>query len=315
MPAVLGAVAAASVAYEAGLRPATRSSRSTKSPILGFTELRKKTLLSAKGQVLHFQVKRPGHEGLINLDVQPRREATADAPTIGIVPSDSLEIGDFQAPPGMVDAPTTYQALEGKERESKVDVLVAAGPVGEEPVRLNTIVDYDRLLARYADRPIKHVIERRPILPSGDHGSPIEQFELILPINHFLDFGLRMEIEPINGIRKDSPAETAGFRKGDRIVKVNGQDFDPMRLPGICYRKCRQTDDLRGRARRRGRQTADGGADRDPRRHSPADQVCRAGRRAGRRGRLSAFPIRSGPMSSRSGPTRQRPRPASSRAT
>ena len=45
-----------------------------------------------------------------------------------------------------------------------------------------------------------------------------------------------MEIEPISGIRKDSPAEAAGFRKGDRIVKVNGQgDFDPIRLPGLCF--------------------------------------------------------------------------------
>ena len=232
---VLGAVAAGSVAYEAGLRPGDEIVAIDEKPILGFTELRKKTLLSAKGQVLHFQVKRPGHEGLISLDVQPRREAAADAPTIGIVSSYSLEIGEFQAPPGMIGAPTTYQALKGKDRESKVDVLVAAGPVGDELVRLNTIVDYDRLLASYADRPIKHVIERRPILPSGDYGSPIEQFELILPVNRFLDFGLRMEMEPINGIRKDSPAEAAGFRKGDRIVKVNGQDFDPIQLPGICY--------------------------------------------------------------------------------
>ena len=232
---VMGAIAAGSVAYEAGLRPGDEIVAIDDRPVLGFNEVKKKTLLSAKGQVLHFQVKRAGHEGLISLDVQPRREATADAPTIGIVASDSLEIGFFKAPPGMVGAPATYQALEAKERESKVDVLVAAGPVGEDPVRLNTIIDYDRLLASYAERPIKHVIERRPILPSGEHGSPIEQFELILPANHFLDFGLRMEIEPINGIRKDSPAETAGFRKGDRIVKVNGKDVDPMRLPGDCY--------------------------------------------------------------------------------
>ena len=232
---VMGAIAAGSVAYEAGLRPGDEIVAIDDRPILGFNELRKKTLLSAKGQVLHFQVKRPGHEGLISLDVQPRREATADAPTIGIVASDSLDISYFKAPPGMEGAPTTYKALEDKERESKVDVLVAAGPVGEEPVRLNTIFDYDRLLASYFERPIKHVIERRPTLPSGDHGSPIEQFELILPVNRFLDFGLIMEIGPINGIRKDSPAEMAGFRKGDRIVKVSGKDVDPMRLPGDCY--------------------------------------------------------------------------------
>ena len=64
----------------------------------------------------------------------------------------------------------------------------------------------------------------------------MERFELTTPPNHFIDFGLRLEIEPISGIRKDSPAEKAGFRKGDRIVKVNGKDdFDPMKLPGDCF--------------------------------------------------------------------------------
>jgi regulator of sigma E protease len=236
LSAVLGAVSAGSVAYEAGLRAGDEIVAIDEKPVQGFTELRKRILLSAKGQVLRFQVKRPGHEGLINLDVQPRREASADAPTIGIVPSDSLEVVEFRAPPGMLDPPTTYHPLKDKERESKVDVLVAAGPVGEEPVRLSTIVDYDLVLARIADRPIKHLIERRPMQASGEHGTALETFELTIPKNDFVDFGLRMEIEPISGIRKDSPAEMAGFRPGDRIIKVNGQaDIDPIQLPGICF--------------------------------------------------------------------------------
>ena len=128
--------------------------------------------------------------------------------------------------------PPSYHALEGKERESKVDVLVAAGPVGEEPTPLDRRSSSTIACSPGTPiEPIKHVIERRPIVPAGEHGSAIERFELTLPANHFVDFGLRMEIEPISGIRKDSPAEKAGFRKGDRIVKVNGQDdFDPMRL-------------------------------------------------------------------------------------
>jgi regulator of sigma E protease len=233
--AVLGAVSSGSVAYEAGLRAGDEIVAIDDRPESGFSELRKTIALSSHGQVLHFQVKRPGHDELISLDLQPRRDAAADAPTIGILPSDSLEIGIFEAPPGMADPPT-YRALKGKERESKVDVLVEAGPVGESPVRLNTIMDYDRLLARYADRPITHVIERRPILPSGAQGAASERFAPTIPPNHFLDFGLRLEIGPIDGIRKDSPAEKAGFRKGDRIVKVNGKDdFDPMQLPGCCF--------------------------------------------------------------------------------
>ena len=241
LSSVLGAVSAGSVAYEAGLRAGDEVVAIDDRQDVGYTELRKKIAPSSKGQVLHFQVKRPGHDGLINLDVQPRRDATADSPTIGILPSDSLEIVDFKAPPGM-ENPPGYQALEDKERALKVDVLVAAGPAGEEPSQVNTIIEYDRLLARYADRPITHIIERRPILASGAQGTALERFALATPPNHMLDFGFRLEIEPISGIRKDSPAEKAGFRTGDRIIKVNGKDdFDPIQLPGKVFANAGKT--------------------------------------------------------------------------
>ena len=89
------------------------------------------------------------------------------------------------------------------------------------------------------------MIERRPISPSRVHGAAIDRSELTLPANHFVDFGLRMAIEPIRAIRKDSPAEKAGFRKGDRIVSVDGKDdVDPMRLPSRLLGQGRQADDL-----------------------------------------------------------------------
>ena len=132
--------------------------------------------------------------------------------------------------------PPAYPGLEGKDRKSKVDVLVAAGPAGKEPTPLTDVNQYDRLLAKYADQPITHVIERRPILPSGAHGTATDRFELTLPPTILSISGSGSAIEPISGIRKDSPADKAGFRKGDRIVKVNGQDdFDPMRLPSLCF--------------------------------------------------------------------------------
>jgi len=234
-PAILGAVTAGSPAYEAGLSVSDEIVAIDDRHDLGYTELVQKVLLSSQGQVLHFEVKRPGHKGLIGVDIQPRREATGDRPTIGILSSHSLEIGDFQAPAGMADPPN-YPGLKGNDRKSRVDVLVAAGPSGKEPTPLTDVIEYDRLLAKYADQPITHVIERRPILPSGGHGTAMDRFVLTLPPNHFVDFGVRLEIEPINGIRKDSPADKAGFRKGDRIVKVSGEgDFDPMRLPTMCF--------------------------------------------------------------------------------
>ena len=86
--------------------------------------------------------------------------------------------------------------------------------------------------------------ERRPdaaiLLEGGDDAaiakaaSP-KRVTATLPPNHFVDFGFRLTIGPIASIQAGSPADKAGFRKGDRIVKVDGQDFDPMRLPDLCY--------------------------------------------------------------------------------
>jgi regulator of sigma E protease len=234
LPAVLGAVSAGSPAYEAGLRAGDEIVAVDDHHALSYSDLQRQVLFSSHGEVLHFEVKRPGQERLVSLDIQPRREASADRPTIGILPSTSLKIADFQPPAGMTNPPS-YSPLEGKERESKVDVLVAAAAAGEEPARLVDINEYDRLLANCAERPVTHVIERRRI-SAGETEPPLARFELTFPPNRYVEFGLRLAIEPISGVRKNSPADRAGFRKGDRIVKVKGRDdFDPMQLPSLCH--------------------------------------------------------------------------------
>jgi regulator of sigma E protease len=232
--AVLGAIGAGSPAYEAGLRPYDEivAIDGQRNPDYG--DLLHKVVLSTGGQVLHFEVKRPGHDGLLAMDVPPQREGDSDRPTIGIAQGTSLLIIAFEPPSGMANAPA-YPPIATEDRESMIDLLLAAGPVGEVPTPLTEISQYDRLLAKFANKPITHVIERRRF-PSFDKGPPLKRFEVTLPPAQFLDFGLRLKIEPCTAVRKDSPAEKAGFRKGDLIVKVNGSDdFDPMRLATLCF--------------------------------------------------------------------------------
>jgi regulator of sigma E protease len=234
-PANLGIVAAGSPAYEAGLRAGDEIVAIDDRRDLGWNDLLQKVLFSSEGQVLHFQVKRPGQDKLMDLDLVARREATGDRPTVGIVYSSSLEMVDLDPPAGMAKPPK-YAPIEARERQSKVDVLVAAAPAGETTSPLSGVDAYDRLLARYRDRPITHQIERRPILPSGEHGPRLDKFELTTPPTHFRTLGLRLTIDPINAVRRDSIAEAAGFRKGDRILKVDGRaDIDPIELPWICH--------------------------------------------------------------------------------
>lgn len=233
-PATVGAVASSSPAYQAGLRAGDEIVAIDGRRDISYNTLLLKVALSGQGQVLHFGVERPGHQGLIEMDIQPRRDPKKEKPAIGVLPGYSLEIIGLLPPAGMANPPT-YARPKGKEAEKTVDMLVAAGPAGQEPAKLADVGEYQRLLARSIDRPIVHVIERRAA-DSAEDGPVLERFEVTMPPDRLVEFGFRLTAEPISAIRHGSPADQGGFRKGDRILKVGGRDdFDPMRLPTLCY--------------------------------------------------------------------------------
>jgi regulator of sigma E protease len=136
--------------------------------------------------------------------------------------------------------PPTYPGLDRAEEEDFIDTLAAAGPTDAQPKPIASIFDYERLLAGNLEVPIKHVIERRSG-SSGEDGPVREPLELTLPAAQFVDFRMRLAIEPIGAVQAGSPADDAGFRPGDRIIKVGvndelKDDFDPMQLPSICHK-------------------------------------------------------------------------------
>ena len=233
IPAKVGGVVPGSPAYKAGMRPGDEIVSIDGRQDVNFTTLTLKVALSANGQVLRFGVRRPGRDELIEMDIEPVREAKSERPTIGVLQAEGLSIGTFMPPAGMKDPPT-YPGLDRAESEDFIDTLAAAAPSDTEPAPMATIDDYQRMLAGNLDKPVKHVIERRSS-SSGEDGPVQERLELTLPRAYFVDLGLRLTIEPISAIQTGSPAEQAGFRPGDRIVKFDGRDFDPMRLPSLCH--------------------------------------------------------------------------------
>ncbi len=233
-PAKVGSVLAGSPAYKAGLEVGDEVEEIDGRREVSFNTLMLKVSLSRQDQVLRFGIRRSGHRELIPMEIQPVREADNYRPTIGVRPSESLSSGGFLAPPGMTDPPA-YPGLERRKSEPFVDTLVAAGPADGDLTPLTTIEEYDRLLSRNLSGKVKHVLERRAA-SAGEDGPVTERVELTLPPVQFLDFGLLLTAEPISAIRGGSPAEAAGFRPGDRLVKVDGHDFDPMRLPNQCLK-------------------------------------------------------------------------------
>ncbi len=234
MPAKIGAVKAGAPAYEAGIRPGDEIVAINGRQSLNFDHLRLKVRLSSEGQKLHFLLKRPGPTELVPLDIEPRRGPDEDMPGIGVAPGLSLTLDapPFEAPAGMTDPPKTDL--------KRGDILIKVGPDEKMLTPVQSAEELHRLLAKYQDKPLVEIFRRPEEKGSRREfgGKLIQRQRVTLPPNHFVDFGFRLTIEPVSSFRAGSPAEKAGFHKGDRIVAVDGDnDFDPMRLPSLCYEK------------------------------------------------------------------------------
>ena len=106
---------------------------------------------------------------------------------------------------------------------------------------MNDIFALERALARYRSVPLVVVVEHTPPARKGETRPAPELVSATLAPHRFVDFGFRLTGEPVSSVHGGSPAEKAGFRKGDKIVKVDGRDdFDPMRLPDLCFDKAGQ---------------------------------------------------------------------------
>ena len=234
LPTKIGAVKSGSPAYAAGMRPGDEIVAIDGRRDLSFNNLTLKVRLSRLGQLIHFEVKRPGVDAEIPMDIEPRRDSGADFPGIGVAPSRSLTLADppFRAAPGLDPSVKLPDAQAGLRPD---DEIVALGVGDETPTPVADVQGLYALLARYQAEPVTLTVRRKG---KGAAGSTADAATATatLPPNRFVDFGLRFKAEPVAVVRAGSPAEAAGFRKGDAIVKVDGDaDFDPMRLPSKVY--------------------------------------------------------------------------------
>jgi len=234
IPTKVGSVLAGSPAYRAGIRAGDEILSVDGRRDLNFPNVTLKIRLSGQGQVLHFELKRPGRDGLVPVDIEPRRSTSSpDVPGIGITPTFDLTLYSvpFQAPAGLAEKPKAENAgLKARDR------VVAAGPVGSEPRAVGEIQEFYRLQTQYRAEPLQVVVQRTT--PGTADGGPATTAKatVTLPPNRFVDFGFRLKAEPIVGLRDGSPADKAGFHTGDTIVAVDGHDdFDPMRLPTYIF--------------------------------------------------------------------------------
>ncbi len=225
VPAVVGGVLAGQPAYEAGVRAGDEIVAIDGNEDIWYQDLMQANQLSASGQKIKFELRRPGQSDRVKLEIEPRRAAGASAPTIGIIQGLSLDLAP-KTPEGLVSNETT------------LDRVVAASAQGNKPVPVADQFALRSLLARDRAKTMTIVAERGiAAVDDAERGKkPVKTVEATVAPRLFVDFGMRMTLGPVAAIRGDSIAAKTGFRKGDLILSVNGvNDFDPMRLPDLAY--------------------------------------------------------------------------------
>jgi regulator of sigma E protease len=224
-PARLGMVQPGSPAYEAGLRPGDEIVSINGKGDVHFQRLQMKIVLTPANRELSLGVIRPPSTTPITIKVAPKRQEKSDRPSVGIIPCKSLILyrdEPYVAPPGIEGTAPSKDQIPGGW------MIVEAGPTVGTLVPVEDAFELDRILVENRDKPIDIVL--RDPEPAKDKPTP-EPKRVTLPANKMITLGLRLTPGPIVSIQPGSLAEKAGFRKGDRILEVQGKGFDPMYLP------------------------------------------------------------------------------------
>ncbi|AGA26644.1 RIP metalloprotease RseP [Singulisphaera acidiphila] len=238
VPAMIGVVKPDSPAYKAGIRPGDEIVAIDGRRDINFGSMMLKVSLSGAGQKVNFEIARPGQKETIPITIEPRREESDDVPRIGVAQETSLTLGK---PP--VGKPVGYSPpLKPADLGLKLgDTLIALGTEGTEPEKIDNAEAVKAKLAADRSVPLVQVFERST-QATQEKKAKREEIKVVAQPNHVVDFGFRLTPEPISSIQANSPASKAGFQVGDLIVKVDGSsDFDPMRLPEICFDRAGQT--------------------------------------------------------------------------
>ena len=158
----------------------------------------------------------------VTVKLSSPQEELDGRPAIGISPFGSTKIGWSDED----------RKLFAHLPVAQTDPLLSRGDeiVSIDGEEVSDYAQLGRVLARRVDDELTLRLRRNSA--DTDSTSEADMFEVPLPPLQMRWLGLSMEMGPVAAIQRNSPAEDAGFRIGDKIVSVNGEPVaNPMLLP------------------------------------------------------------------------------------
>ena len=238
-PAVVGGVVAGGPAWMADVQPGTRilhvNGDSKPPEHLRWVDIASGVALTGIGHEVTLEVLEPASETPKDLTLVPTGELNkarnVSIGSVGIEPVSSNQLADNDKAifAGMA-ASTAEPPLMPADRVVAVNGVETA--FGH---------DLKRELLIHYDEPVTLTVQRLGGKPTDKvENRPVEQLEIVVQPQPYLDYGISVGFGPIAAVQPGSPAATAGLQPGDQIQAIDDQPIaDIVLLPGMMRRAAR----------------------------------------------------------------------------
>jgi regulator of sigma E protease len=214
-PADVGGTTPGGAAWRAGLRAGDRITQLGGVANPTYKSLTEAVLFGDPAKGVELVVERPGAEPR-PMTLLP--DLDGPLPRIGVGSTQSLRLSSASNP----NAPNTPAGAAAKEKRGfqRGDQIVALNGV-----EVTTYAELVRELLKSAAQPVTYTVIRGGKPPVRDPFGELrggERVDVKLDPNPRETLGIVVAMGPVAAVQKDSPAEAAGLKPGDRIVAIDG---------------------------------------------------------------------------------------------
>jgi regulator of sigma E protease len=217
-PCVVGGTLVGGAAWQAGLEPGDKITRIGKLSHPRFEDLKSSVTLGDVKDGIRFTVERFADNKSQDITLYP--DSSLGLPMIGI----SGGLVPTLNRPGF---PPTVPLTAARRATPAFKVGDTIVQINQTPIHDNR--DLELAFAKYVDEPIHVTVNRikegekdKAVAQAGKK-PPTESIDISVQPTPLLDIGLMMPLGPIAMVQKNSPAERAGLKVGEKIVAVGGQ--------------------------------------------------------------------------------------------